>query len=60
MLCMLIDRDNHAVVNTALNTVSYRYGTVPVMLDNAYLQIFLSIEWLACASSMDISSIASI
>jgi len=30
MLCMLTDRDNHAVVNTALNTTSYRYGVVSV------------------------------
>jgi len=32
MLCMLTDRENHAVVNTALNTVSYRYGTVSVIV----------------------------
>ena len=43
MLCMLTDRENHAVINTALNTVSYRYGTVSVILDYAYLQIFLDL-----------------
>jgi len=33
MLCMLTDHDNHAVINTALNTVSYRYGTVSVIIE---------------------------
>jgi len=37
MLCMLTDRDNDAVVNTALNTVSYRYGTVSVNLGQCLL-----------------------